>query len=66
MALKKLLKKTARKLSGKEDDCTTCEPIYNEFGTCIACQGGKTECLHNNLAEGPQGLHCTVCGVSVN
>ncbi len=38
------------------------EDKYNEFGTCIACQDGRTECLHNNQAQDGRNTVCVTCG----
>lgn len=41
------------------------QPIYNEYGVCINCQGGDPNCHHNNLIQGPEGVYCALCGFKV-
>lgn len=38
---------------------------FNEYGTCIECQGGRVECLHNNLVESLGRISCITCGFIV-
>lgn len=61
MPLKKAVKKVVKKLTKKKEET----PEYNEYGVCIACQGGDPLCHHNNLCEGPDGLSCITCGAKV-
>jgi len=45
----------------------TCSRVatFNEYGTCIDCQGGFEGCLHNNLSETNEGVVCVTCGIKV-
>jgi hypothetical protein len=38
---------------------------YNEFGVCVSCNGGKEECVHNNLVEHQGHTYCNTCGLVV-
>jgi len=59
--VKKILKKVVKKVK----DAIVIEPTHNEYGTCIACQGGRTECLHNNQVQDGQSVVCITCGFKV-
>jgi len=38
---------------------------FNKYGTCIDCQGGKEECLHNNQAVVGRKQICNTCGIVI-
>lgn len=58
---KKVIKKVSKVTKKAKEEKLA--PEFNEFGTCIACQGGNPDCLHTNLAQGPGGsLTCVTCG----
>lgn len=59
-----LKNKTVKKVVKKVEKLATVakKAVYNEFGTCIACQDGKVECLHNNLVQNGQDINCLTCG----
>lgn len=38
---------------------------FNEFGTCIPCQNGRRECLHNNQGYKGRNIICLTCGITL-
>lgn len=39
---------------------------YNEFGVCFACNGGREDCLHNNLIQDGFKTICATCRKEMN
>jgi len=57
------IKKAAKKVTDAVVFDT--DEIYNEYGTCIPCQGGKKECLHSNQAQDGRNVVCVTCGLKI-
>lgn len=36
--------------------------VLNDFGVCLDCNGGREDCLHNNLIEDGGKISCATCG----
>jgi hypothetical protein len=49
-------------MAEKTTDKEVSQEKLNEFGVCIDCNGGRLDCLCNNLTEIEGKLVCTVCG----
>jgi len=42
------------------------DPVYNQYGVCIACQGGSSECFHTNLVDNGGIITCKNCGITIS
>lgn len=53
--------------ANKRDDGTYVKDgvTYNRYGICLDCNGGSTECKHQNLGEHEGKVVCNTCGLAV-